>query len=46
MTVDGKQIQKDLPLDQPVELTQTFRTAGVIHYACAMDMMRGTITVR
>ncbi len=46
MTVDGKPIKKDLPLDQPVELTLTFSTAGVINYACAMDMMRGTITVR
>jgi thiol-disulfide isomerase/thioredoxin len=45
MTVDGKQIVKDLPLHQPVELTLTFAKPGEVTYACAMDMIRGTITV-
>jgi plastocyanin len=46
MVVDGKKIEKDLPLDKPVELALTFRTAGTVKYSCAMDMIRGTITVR
>lgn len=46
MTVDGTRIEKKLPLDEVVELPITFRTAGKVTYACAMDMIRGTITVR
>ena len=46
MVVDGKKIVKDLPLNTPVELALTFRTAGVVKYSCAMDMIRGTITVQ
>jgi len=46
MTVDGQKIQKDLPLNKPVELAMTFGTAGVVKYACSMDMIRGTITVQ
>lgn len=39
-------IQKDLPLDTPVEIATTFPKAGKLTYACAMDMMKGTITVQ
>ncbi|MBA3454041.1 MAG: cupredoxin domain-containing protein [Deltaproteobacteria bacterium] len=46
MVVDGKKIEKDLPLNKPVELVMTFGTAGVVKYACSMDMIRGTITVQ
>lgn len=46
MTVDGKKIEKDLPLNKPVELAMTFGTAGTVKYACSMDMIRGTITVQ
>jgi plastocyanin len=46
MTVDGKKIVKDLPLNKPVELALTFRTPGTVKYACSMDMIRGTITVQ
>ncbi|MBA3464159.1 MAG: cupredoxin domain-containing protein [Deltaproteobacteria bacterium] len=46
MTVDGRKIEKDLPLNKPVELALTFRTAGTVKYACSMDMIRGTITVQ
>jgi thiol-disulfide isomerase/thioredoxin/plastocyanin len=46
LELGGKKIEKKLPLDQPVELTLTFPNAGTIKYACAMDMVRGTITVR
>jgi plastocyanin domain-containing protein len=43
---DGKKIEKDLPLDTPVEIAATFPKAGKLGYACAMDMMKGTITVQ
>ena len=45
-TGDGTKIQKDLPLNTPVEIATTFPKAGKLTYACAMDMMKGTITVR
>jgi plastocyanin domain-containing protein len=43
---DGTKIEKKLPLDTPVEVATTFPTAGKLTYACAMDMMKGTITVQ
>jgi plastocyanin domain-containing protein len=43
---DGKQIEKQLPLGQRVELVQTFPKPGKLGYACHMDMFRGTITVQ
>ena len=46
LDVDGKRIVKDLPLGKRVDLTLTFTKRGEIRYACAMDMIRGTITVR
>lgn len=46
LTVDGKQIVKDLPLDTPVELTLTFPKAETIAYRCAMNMFHGTVTAR
>jgi plastocyanin domain-containing protein len=45
-TGDGKKIEKDLPLNTPVEIATTFPKAGKLGYACAMDMMKGTITVQ
>lgn len=46
MTIDGQKIVKDLQLNKPVELAITFGTSGVVTYACAMDMVRGTVTVQ
>ncbi len=46
MVVDGKKIEKHLPLNKPVELAMTFGTAGTVKYSCSMDMIRGTITVQ
>jgi plastocyanin domain-containing protein len=46
MVVGGETIERELPLDTPVALTLTFRKPGTIKFACAMDMFRGTITVR
>jgi plastocyanin domain-containing protein len=43
---DGKKIEKELPLDTPVEIATTFPKAGKINYACGMDMDRATITVQ
>jgi plastocyanin domain-containing protein len=45
-TGDGNKIQKDLPLNTPVEIATTFPKAGKLTYACSMDMMKGTITVQ
>lgn len=38
-------INKALPLEQPVEVTFTPKKAGQVKYACAMDMVAGTLTV-
>ena len=43
---DGTKIQKDLPLNTPVEVAMTFPKAGKLSYACGMDMLKGTITVQ
>ena len=43
---DGTKIEKKLPLNTPVEIATTFPKAGKLGYACAMDMMKGTITVQ
>lgn len=43
---DGKKIERDLPLDKPVEIAVTFPKAGRLGYACSMDMNRGTIVVQ
>src|SRR5262245_6643196 len=34
---DGKQVERELPLDKPVELAVTFPKAGKLTYACSMD---------
>jgi plastocyanin domain-containing protein len=45
--VDEQQaIEKDLPLDQPVEIATTFPKSGSLTYACGMDMIKGHITVQ
>ena len=38
-------IRRDLPLDQPVEITFTPKKRGDLVYACGMDMIRGTVRV-
>ena len=43
---DGKKLEKDLPLDQPVEVALTFPKAGKLGYACSMDMSKGVIVVQ
>jgi plastocyanin domain-containing protein len=43
---DGGRITKDLPLDTTVVVRATFRKTGELHYACSMDMVRGTVVVQ
>ena len=38
-------IRRELPLDQPVEITFTPAHAGELRYACGMDMIAGKIVV-
>jgi plastocyanin domain-containing protein len=43
---DGKKIERDLPLDKPVEIAVTFAKAGKLSYACSMGMTKGVIAVQ
>lgn len=43
---EGNEIEKKLPLDEPVEVAVTFPKSGDIVYACAMDMVKGSIHVQ
>ena len=43
---DGSKIDKQLPLNTPVEIATTFPSGGKVRYACDMDMIKGTITVQ
>jgi len=43
---DGSKIEKQLPLNTPVEIATTFPKGGKLGYACGMDMIKGTITVQ
>ncbi len=36
----------DLPLDTPVRIDLSGVTPGTLHYACAMDMFKGTVTIQ
>lgn len=42
---DGKKIERELPLDKPVEIAMTFPKAGKLGYACSMDMSKGVIVI-
>ncbi len=43
---DGKTIERELPLDKPIEIAATFPKAGTLGYACSMHMNKGTIVVQ
>jgi plastocyanin domain-containing protein len=43
---DGKTIQRELPLNTPVEIAATFPKPGKLGYACDMDMFKGHIVVQ
>ena len=43
---DGKKVERELPLNTPVEILTTFTKAGKLDYACGMDMIKGSILVQ
>jgi plastocyanin domain-containing protein len=45
LTLDGKKLERELPLNKPVELAVTFPKAGKLTFACSMDMVKGIISV-
>ena len=45
-TGDDKKIERELPLDKPVEISMTFPKAGKLSYACGMGMASGVIVVQ
>ncbi len=45
VVVAGLDIRHDLPLDKPVVISLTPKSAGEIKYACGMDMVRGVLIV-
>lgn len=42
----AQKIEKDLPLNQPVEIAATFAKAGDLQYTCGMNMVSGVISVQ
>lgn len=45
-TSDKDKVEKQLPLNQPVEVSVTFPTSGELKYACGMNMFSGVISVQ
>ncbi len=43
LLIDGTDIKKDLPLNQPVEIAWTPTKPGKVKFGCAMDMMIGGV---
>jgi plastocyanin domain-containing protein len=43
---DGKKLERELPLDKPIEVAVTFPKAGKLAYACSMNMAKGVIVVQ
>ena len=41
----GKKIEKELPLDETVEIPVTFRKSGKLTYACGMGHLSGVISI-
>ena len=46
LPVGDHKIEKDLPLNQPVEIAVTFPQSGDVQCACGMDMVHGVVTVQ
>jgi plastocyanin domain-containing protein len=42
----AEKIERELPLNQPVEILVTFPKAGELTYACGMNMYTSTISVK
>lgn len=43
---ERNRIERELPLDQPVEVPVTFPRAGELKYTCGMNMLSGLIRVK
>lgn len=43
---NGSKIERELPIDNAVEIPVTFAKKGELSYACSMDMVRGIIIVQ
>ncbi len=43
---EANKIEKQLPLNQPIEVAVTFPKSGDVTYACGMDMVKGSIHVQ
>ena len=43
LLIEGTDINKELPLNKPVEIAWTPKTAGKVKFGCAMDMMIGGV---
>ena len=39
-------VKQDLPLDQAVTVDLPAQPSGTLHYACSMDMIKGTVVVQ
>lgn len=46
VTIASANIRRDLPLNEPVEITFTPESAGNLRFSCGMDMYDGTIVVQ
>jgi len=46
IVIADKDIRKDLPLNQAVEVTFTPQDAGEVRFVCGMDMISGKVFVR
>jgi plastocyanin domain-containing protein len=45
VAIPSENIRRELPLNQPVEVTFTPRAAGRVRFTCGMDMYEGAIVV-
>ncbi|MEZ0311257.1 MAG: cupredoxin domain-containing protein [Myxococcota bacterium] len=43
--IPSQKVDKDLPVNQPVEVTFTPEKPGVLEFTCGMEMFKGTIAV-
>lgn len=46
LVIPSQDIRRDLPLNEPVEVTLTPTAAGRLRFTCGMDMFDGAIVVR
>jgi len=46
LVVPSENIRRDLPLNQPVEITLTPGQAGRVAFTCGMNMLQGAVVVR